>query len=397
MVRVLVTDGESRAALAAVRALGRAGHTVYVSAPRLPSLASVSRFAAGSAVVPPTPLLAEQPGHVVGRLRELANAWDADVVLPVTDAAMSAVLRCGGSGMGRAVVAGPTLEAYEAVSDKAALLARAARLGCPVPRSAVAASPSELSAAATQVGYPCVLKPPSSVGASAGRASGFGTRYVESSTALDAASVGAPYPLLVQERIVGTGEGIFLLLDRGRRIAAFAHRRLREKPPSGGVSTYRESVPLAPDVLELAERLLGDVAWQGVAMVEFKRCARTGRAYLMEVNGRLWGSLQLAIDAGVNFPELLVRVALGQPAAPVDGYRIGVRSRWLWGDVDHLVARLRHSRATLHLEPDAPSLLRTLWEFVHFWRPADRIEVWDSADPQPFWTETAAWLRGRSS
>src|SRR5438034_1316096 len=97
MVRVLVTDGESRAALAAVRALGRAGHTVYVSAPRLPSLASVSRFAAGSAVVPPTPLLAEQPGQVVGRLRELANAWDADVVLPVTDAAMSAVLRCGGS------------------------------------------------------------------------------------------------------------------------------------------------------------------------------------------------------------------------------------------------------------------------------------------------------------
>src|SRR5213593_2947975 len=117
MVRVLVTDGESRAALAAVRALGRAGHTVYVSAPRLPSLASVSRFAAGSAVVPPTPLLAEQPGQVVGRLRELANAWDADVVLPVTDAAMSAVLRCGGSGMGRAVVAGPTLEAYEAVGQ----------------------------------------------------------------------------------------------------------------------------------------------------------------------------------------------------------------------------------------------------------------------------------------
>jgi predicted ATP-grasp superfamily ATP-dependent carboligase len=394
MARVLVTDGETRAALAAVRALARAGHTVYVSAARLPALATVSRFAAGSATVPD---LAEQPRQAVARLGELADACGVDVVLPVTDAAMSAVLRCRGSRIGRAVVAGPTLQAFEAVSDKEAVTARAAAIGCAVPRTAAAASAADLPAAAAHVRYPCVLKPTRSVGSSAGAAAGVGVRYVDSAAEIRAASVGAPFPLLVQERIIGTGEGMFLLMDRGRRLAAFAHRRLREKPPSGGVSTYRESLPLASDTLAIAERLLGDVAWDGVAMVEFKRCAHTGRPYLMEVNGRLWGSLQLAIDAGVNFPDLLVRLALGEEIRPVDGYRVGVRSRWLWGDVDHLIARLRRSRARLHLEPGAPSTLRTMWEFFKFWRAADRIEVWDPEDPRPFWQETLAWFRGRSS
>jgi predicted ATP-grasp superfamily ATP-dependent carboligase len=389
MARVLVTDGETRAALAAVRALGRAGHAVYVEATRLGSLASVSRFVTSSAAVPS---MAKDPRQAVARLRELAKAWDVDVIVPVTDAAMSAVLRCGGSAIGRAIVAGPSVEAYEALSDKEAVSACARALGCAVPRTALAQSRSDLAEAVGRVGYPCVLKPPRWVGSD-----GVGARYVETPSALDAASADASYPLLVQERIVGTGEGVFFLMNRGRRVAAFAHRRLREKPPSGGVSTYRESVPLAPDVLETAERLLSDVAWHGVAMVEFKRCARTGRAYLMEVNGRLWGSLQLAIDAGVNFPELLVRVALDQPVTPVETYRVGVRSRWLWGDVDHLIARLRRSRAQLHLGPDAPSIRRTLWDFVQFWRPDDRMEVWDSNDLRPFWSETLAWLRGRSA
>jgi predicted ATP-grasp superfamily ATP-dependent carboligase len=394
MARVLVTDGETRAALATVRALGRAGHAVYVTASHPRSLAAVSRFATDGAVVARA---ATHPREAVERLSELAAEWDVDVVLPVTDATMSAVLRGPRSRFGRAVVAGPDRDAYEAVSDKGTVLARAAALGCPVPRTAVVSSPGELEAAAREVGFPCVLKPPRSVGVGGRATADFGPRYVQDPAALGAAAAGAPYPLLVQERIVGTGEGVFVLMDRGRRVAAFAHRRLREKPPSGGASTYRESVPLAPDTLALAERLLADVAWHGVAMVEFKRCARTGRAYLMEVNGRLWGSLQLAIDAGVNFPELLVRLALGQPVGAGAEYRAGVRSRWLWGDVDHLIARVRRSRTELHLEPDAPSVLGTIWAFVQFWRRADRLEVWDADDPRPFWSETLAWFQGRSA
>ena len=82
--------------------------------------------------------------------------------------------------------------------------------------------------------------------------------------------------------------------------AVFAHRRLREKPPSGGVSVYRESVAPDPSLVARAAALLAGLGWRGVAMVEMKTDARTGTPYLMEVNGRFWGSLQLAVDAGVD-------------------------------------------------------------------------------------------------
>ena len=43
------------------------------------------------------------------------------------------------------------------------------------------------------------------------------------------------YPLLVQRRIVGPGRGVFILVWEGRVCAAFGHRRIREKPLTGGV------------------------------------------------------------------------------------------------------------------------------------------------------------------
>jgi len=71
------------------------------------------------------------------------------------------------------------------------------------------------------------------------------------------------------------------------------------------------------------------MAWHGVAMVEFKVSA-DGTPYLMEVNARFWGSLQLAIDAGVDFPWLLYQLATGRDVESDDDYVTGVKSRWLW-------------------------------------------------------------------
>src|ERR1044071_2712170 len=76
-------------------------------------------------------------------------------------------------------------------------------------------------------------------------------------------------------------------------------------------------------------------------MLEYKRDSKTGRACLIEVNGRFWGSLQLGIDAGVDFPRLLVDQELGRDVRGPAEYRVGIRSRWEWGDVDQLISRLR--------------------------------------------------------
>jgi hypothetical protein len=113
----------------------------------------------------------------------------------------------------------------------------------------------------------------------------------------------------------------------------------------------------------------------------------------MEVNGRFWGSLQLAIDAGVDFPALLLAAATGEPVPPVSQYAVGVRSRWWWGDVDHLVARLRRSREALSLPADAPGRWSAIRDFLTIHAGSDREEILRRDDPRPFWRETRQWFR----
>ena len=141
--------------------------------------------------------------------------------------------------------------------------------------------------------------------------------------------------------------------------------------------------------------LLRHFEWQGVAMVEYKVDAHTGDAYLMEINGRLWGSLQLAIDAGVDFPVLLLACAVGDVVTPVLDYRLGVQTWWEWGDVDHLLARLRHSPSRLAMAGHVPGRAAAIAAFVRTIGSGSRPEIFSHEDPRPFLRESASWLRRR--
>jgi hypothetical protein len=158
-----------------------------------------------------------------------------------------------------------------------------------------------------------------------------------------------------------------------------------------------ESVPLDPRLAEQAERLLRRFHWRGVAMVEFKQDQASGRTCLMEVNGRLWGSLQLAIHAGVDFPRLLVDAALNRAPAPVEAYRVGMRARWWWGEVDHVLARARRSASALALPAGqpVPSPLALAVDVLRAPLSGVRGDVFQWRDPKPALRETLDWLRGR--
>jgi predicted ATP-grasp superfamily ATP-dependent carboligase len=388
---VLVTDGEERAALAAVRSLGRAGYRVYVCAVRRRSLAAASRYCYASARTP-SPLA--EPERYREAVAALLERWNIQVLLPVSEQSLRALLPARFEQKG-VHVPFPSAEVFASVSDKGELLRRCARFDLTAPRQCVLQAPTELAAVEASLTFPVVLKPTRSVVSGRTGSMKTGVTYAadivelrRSVTALPA----AVYPILLQERIVGQGNGVFLLVWDGELVAASAHRRLREKPPAGGVSVYSESIPADPVLVERGLRLLRDFGWQGVAMLEFKTDRRTGQPYLMEINGRLWGSLQLAVDAGVDFPTLLVGCALGERPI-LSRYRVGVRNRWWWGDVDHLLARLRCTAVELGLPPNAPSRWKVLRDFLRVWRPGDRNEVLRLGDPLPFIRETVDWLR----
>ena len=66
--------------------------------------------------------------------------------------------------------------------------------------------------------------------------------------------------------------------------------------------------------------------------MEFKIDPRDGSPKLLEVNPRFWGSLQLAIEAGMDFPFLLYKMAIDGDIDSVKDYTLGVKCRWLIPD-----------------------------------------------------------------
>jgi predicted ATP-grasp superfamily ATP-dependent carboligase len=376
---VLLTDGNERATLAAARSLVQAGFGVAVAADRRFSLAGVSsgvrrvRLSTG-------PLA--DPVNYAAEVGEAARRLRARVVLPVTDASVEALLSHGDALPGSTVLPLPDRSSYRKASDKAAMLDSARRAGLAVPETMLLRRADDSLPAASF--FPAVVKPHRSVVGSRHFDVSF-VASVDSCRAVLCALPPCAFPVLLQQRVRGTGEGLFVLRWNGRIIAEFAHRRLREKPPQGGVSVYRESIAIDPALAAAGRQLLAELNWRGVAMIECKR-DEAGRHVFMEVNGRLWGSLQLAIDAGVDFPALLVACALGRPVRPVPAnYRVGVRSRWFWGDVDHLYLQLRNGGG-------ASGKLRALRDFLRHRPGRDREEIWRWRDPAPFVLESLQQL-----
>jgi protein-tyrosine-phosphatase len=181
-------------------------------------------------------------------------------------------------------------------------------------------------------------------------------------------------PVQQQEYVSGRGIGVEFLFNRGRNVWHFAHERVHEYPLTGGASSYRRSINPPQAMLHDAEKLLTALDWHGVAMVEFKMNAN-GQYWLMEINPRLWGSLALSIDAGVDFPLGLLQIARGDEPALQPKYKVPYYTRDLRTDVDWLKCNLRADQQ----DP----LLHTrsrLFSFLELLRPLRGGESWDHFD-----------------
>jgi protein-tyrosine-phosphatase len=160
----------------------------------------------------------------------------------------------------------------------------------------------------------------------------------------------------------------------------FQHRRFKELPVTGGGSVTSISEPLDPQLAEQAVALLRKLNWEGVAMVEFKCDRSQQRSVLMEVNGRYWGSLPLAIGAGIDFPFYEWQLAHGeQPVIPAS-YPAGLRFRWLGGDIRRLGSLFQEAAGDGFPMPSkASESIRFLRDFAG----PTCSSVWSWRDPMP--------------
>ena len=343
MLRVFVTDGHWRKTVAVVRSLGSRGLEVTVGESSRIATSFFSKYCHRRVVYPS---VRRHPQAFLAFLRQELEKRKYDVLIPMEEETILLLAKHSEEFKRLVRLPVPSYHDLVKVRDKGWLLRHALKEGIPIPQTYFIEDIKDLEIAKEVIPPPWVIKPRVSSGA-------YGVAYVERAQELATKYTQVhnkfPFPL-IQERIPqgGGAFGMAALLGEGGQLKAlFVHKRLREYPVRGGPSTLRESVR-HPQVEELGLRLLRSLGWSGVAMVEFKVDPRDGIPKLMELNPRFWGSLALAIHAGVDFPYLLYKMAMGEEFDPVLEYELGKRCRWLLpGDILHFLS----NPGRFHLKP----------------------------------------------
>jgi protein-tyrosine-phosphatase/predicted ATP-grasp superfamily ATP-dependent carboligase len=364
--RALVLDADSSAGLEAVQSLGRRGVLLDVASGQDDCLAFHSRYVRRR-------LSQAGYGEFSDWIHSLHHTNPYDLIVPATEASLMSMKTLDAEDSVRLKAALPSNSALDVALDKERTRELASKLGIPVPKSVVYDSPDDLG---QEPAFPVVLKPVSSRVVVAGGLRPFWPTIVKNQQERSAVLESwLPYVRVQQQSYIsGHGIGIELLFKKGQKVWHFAHERLHEYPLTGGRSTYRKSILPDPGMLAAAESLLSTLQWHGVAMVEFK-LGKNGEFHLLEINARLWGSLAVAVDAGVDFPFGLLLLASQRDLPAQPRYRVPYYTRAFALDIAWQMRNLRadHRDPLLLTRNRALSLLEYLRVFVG-------RESWDHFD-----------------
>ncbi len=270
---------------------------------------------------------------------------------------------------------------FEVAVDKAKLYELAATLDISIPGNETFSSEKQIDGLVDRLGLPMILKPISS----------FKMANLRRKNHVRRADSEAELRHLVQQMLrsgevqaqsyfTGKGVGVEILASEGEILLSFQHERVHE-PIGGGGSSYRKSVPLTSELLNATEKLMKALRYTGVAMVEFMVNDKTGAWILVEINGRFWGSLPLALASGVDFPYALYQLLVEKKKTYNKNYRHPIFCRNTSKDFQWLIDQVR-AKPSLRKHASFP-LLAYFAGALHLLRMQERNDtlVWD--DPKP--------------
>ncbi len=324
----IVLGSDTPIGLAVIRELGRNGVAVHAIGRTANAIGGASRYAASHRIRP--------AGDIADWLPVIISETRAKALMAVSESDLIALAHLP-AVIDRCAILTPRLGPLSIVLDKSETLARAKALGINVPQSWQPVVGEQFAERAAVLEYPVVLKwaDPNTVGALLTKhgLDVIKAEYAQTPDQLIAVlgryTCAGAWPL-VQHYCAGSGVGQMLCLHKGKAILRFQHRRLHEWPPEGGVSTLCETIPLSEfeQQMALSEALLKSIDWEGPAMVEYRYDPASNTFWLMEINGRFWGSLPLASAAGAEFAWTLFRAAVldnDEPVSPGKYRRVTAR------------------------------------------------------------------------
>lgn len=322
-------------------------------------------------------------------LLELVAQERYGAVLPLSDRALVAVGPIDRPLRDLSVLVCPQPDVVDRVLDKTKTVELCHACGVRVPESYMAVDLAELDSKRCDLRFPIIAK-----GRSRHHLVGFKVAYFDAFEDLRTRAAADPTFLpnvLLQEYVRGDGLLFAVLMDRGTSLSVFQHRRLKELPASGGVGVLLESESPDPDIASQALAILRAIEWEGMCCVEFRHDRATGDLWLLEVNGRPWGSLTTALACGLDFPFYQWQLAHGISPDIPSSYPSGVRVRWTAGDVTRLRGIWNGSGAMGFT--DFPKGRETLRFFTDF-NPWTRGATWSASDPLPALQELWYAVRG---
>jgi len=327
-VNVLITDAEYKHTLGAVRSLGKAGYYVIAMSSDKRAQSFLSRYCNKKLICPNL----RNEEKFIGFLIDYLEKNSVDVLIPVGYISTTLISKHKKELQSYVKIPVADYESMKIASNKAKTMQLANSLNIPTPK--------EYSSYKDIDKFPVVAK---------GIYESGHIKYINSIEELQNFDF---KNYIFQEYIPGDGYGFYALFNQGHLRAFFMHQRIREYPITGGSSTCAKSI-YDEKLKNIGLKLLKSLQWHGVAMVEFKKDIRDGEYKLMEINPKFWGSLDLSIACGVNFPKLLVEMALNGDIEPVFNYSKNIFYRWPFPD------------DLLHLSANPLSLFQIVQEYFN--------------------------------
>jgi len=152
-------------------------------------------------------------------------------------------------------------------------------------------------------------------------------------------------PVIVQQYVRGTEVNVVALGDgKGQTIGAVPMKKqyITDKGKAWGGIAIAD-----PFLLQLTDQIISQTRWRGGMELELVKTSG-GRYFLIEINPRIPAWVYLAVGAGQNLPEALVRLALDQPVEPFKEFKVG--TMFIRYSIDMIVDVTAHQRFTLQGE-----------------------------------------------
>lgn len=330
---VLLTNGQQRKTLAVVRSLGIRNIKVIVAEETRFNPSAFSKYCCKSLV---SPSAKKNPNEYYNWLCEVLIEYKCDVMFPMDDDVFEIVMKNERELLKICSIVLPTMQNYLRASDKSNATKLAREVGVPCPQTLHPKKLCDLLSLIEPMKFPLVIKPRVSSGSRGIRIVNNREEFIK--VYLEIHDI-YEFPIIQEYIGIGDRYDVCLLFDNDNKLKAqFVQREIRHFPIDIGPSTMQESVE-APVVLEYALRIMKNLPWKGIVELEFIVDAKDNKFKFMEINPRFWGSLQMAITAGVDFPWMLYNLSGEGKIDATFKYKSGLMCSWLLpGDILHFIA-----------------------------------------------------------